>query len=120
MTIGNETQDDLKVHIKCRDSNLHESVSVGSGKELWFYIAEDEWDNKVTKASKYIKSISVFKLDDTQLIYLKGSEIDKRVIHTGTRKYDVYFRFEIKEEDFGFGIDKGMNFEEGIKEDQDF
>jgi hypothetical protein len=120
MTIGNETQDDLDIHIKCCDSNLDKSVFVGSGKELQVYISGEEWDNKGTKASNYIKSISVFKLDNTRLIYLKGSAIDKRVIHTGERKYNVYFRFGIKEEDFGFGINKEMNFEEEIEENQDF
>jgi len=115
VTIGNETQYDLRFRIRCRDYKIFEFVD--SGAELMVAIAVDENDNSA-KASKFIWNIWVSKADHTPLIHLEGDEIDKRMIRTGKAESDVFFRFEVKEDDFGFGVDKKINFEEEIDEYQ--
>ena len=115
LTIGNETQDRLHIRMRCRDYKIFHFLD--SDSELSIAIARDEEDNNV-KASKFIWNIWVAKSDHTPLIHLTGYEIDKRMVRTGKRERDTFFRFEIKEEDFGFGIDKSMNFEEEIDEYQ--
>ena len=115
VTIGNDTQHDLRFRIRCRDYKMFEFV--GSGAELMIVIASGE-DYNNAKPSKFIWNIWVSKSDHTPLIHLEGDEIDKRMVRTGKAESEVFFRFEIKEDDFGFGIDKKMNYEEEIDEYQ--
>jgi hypothetical protein len=75
------------------------------------------------KAHKEIYQISVYKESDNALIMqLKGSEMDKYVICTGKSicggNDEYQFLFEIKEENLGVGVNKGMNFEEEVGENQ--
>jgi len=109
VTIGNETQQDLRFRIRCRDYKIFEFV--GSGAESMIVIASGE-DYNNAKPSKFIWNIWVSEADHTPLIHLEGDEIDKRIVRTGKAESEVFFRFEIREEDFGFGIDKKMNYEE--------
>jgi hypothetical protein len=77
----------------------------------------DGYKGEGQKAHKRIKQISVYKESDNSLIMqLKGSEIDKYVIYTGKSIYggstSCQFLFQIKEDDLGVGVNKGMSFEE--------
>jgi hypothetical protein len=74
------------------------------------------------KAHKRIKQILVYReSDNTLIMLLKGSEIDKYVIYTGKSIYggstSCQFLFEVKEEDFGVGVNKGMGFKEEVGDD---
>jgi hypothetical protein len=75
--------------------------------------------NAGRKAHKGIYQISVYKeSDNTLIMQLKGSEIDKYVKYTGKSIYgvdDYQFLFQIKEDDLNVGVNKGMSFEEEVE-----
>ena len=74
------------------------------------------YQNSGKKAHKRIKQISVYKeSDNTLIMQLKDSEIDKYVIYTDENIYGGYsyqFLFQIKEEDFGVGVKKVTDFDD--------
>ena len=109
--IENQTQDVLSFHItgdvnktfKFVEGNTHFTVSVAKYKK-----------GRIIKMSDYIETISVFTpLDNIPLIYLSGSAIDDKVVYTSIRDRAGFYNYyiEITEEDFGLGLDKGIDFE---------
>ena len=103
LRIENQTRDILSIHINGCINRIYKFVE--SDTEIDVYFATDVSSPKTTNASKYIDSISIFTLDDVPFLYLSGEEIDKKVIFTGRISDTSYFRFEVKEEYFGIGLD---------------
>ena len=105
--IENKTDDVLSVYITGKINKTYKFIE--GNTSLHVRLVENIAGKEITKASKYIETISVLTpLDNTLLLYLDCAEkIDKKVIFTG-RAY--WFLFQINEEDFGLGITKNMEF----------
>jgi hypothetical protein len=102
--IENKTQDVLSIYVTGKKNKVYKFVEA----DTWFpiHFAENIDESKVKSISKYVDTILVCTREDMQLIYLSGAiKIDEKVLY---KRGDPYygFYFEIKEEDFGFGLDE--------------
>jgi hypothetical protein len=69
----------------------------------------------INKLNSFISEI-IISDSTTPIMRLYGENIDNKLTLIQNNGTDIYFRFEIKKEDLGVGINEGMNFEEKFEE----
>ena len=84
-------------------------------RAVWTHSTEE----KRPAAHKRIRRIYVYReSDDVLIMILEGTIINNHVIYMGESIYgvnDCWFLFQIREEDVGIGLDKGIDFKEELE-----